>query len=72
RMDLEDPTAPDASRIRVCMLRVLRTMKKEGSVQFFITPAELDSGSTEAEFLKNKYQATIDAWCGGGEYYVRI
>ena len=35
--------------------RTLTALKKEGKISFFIDYENINSGSTEAEFLKNKY-----------------
>ncbi len=37
------------------LIRILKLMKADGTIQFFATPALLESQSTEAEFLLNKY-----------------
>ena len=36
-------------------IKVLKAMKSDGAIQFFATPALLESASTEAQFLLNKY-----------------
>ncbi len=47
----------DHSRRRTAqqIVRTLRTMKEKGLLQFFATADCFESGSAEAEFLKNKY-----------------
>ena len=56
-----------------CMIRVLRAMSKDGLIQFFVPTAQMADGSTEAEFLINKYSAHIasDEWAGA-DYYVKL
>ena len=73
RLDIDEPQdSPDARRLSVCTMQVLRSMRREGSVQFFIPYKELESDSTEAEFLKNKYLDSIEALSGTGNYFVKL
>ena len=48
----------EVKRVVHCAARLLGTMKREGSVQFFVQ--SLSNGSREAEFLKNKYSEFIN------------
>ena len=73
RLDIDAPKdSPDARRLSVCTQQVLRTMKREGRVQFFIPFSELEGDSTEAEYLKNKYSDSILALSGIGEYLLKL
>jgi hypothetical protein len=40
--------------------KILRTMKRNGSIQLFIFSRELKNASTEAEYLKNKFPKLSD------------
>ena len=44
-----------AKKTRALATRILKTMKKEGLIQFYATKESFDSSSTEAKFLLNKY-----------------
>ena len=37
------------------VLRILRALKRDGVVQFFVSASELAAGKREAEFILNKY-----------------
>ena len=56
--------------------RVLKGMKGRGAIQFFATPASIESVSTEYEFIMNKYSEIIEdvgASVDGGSYvYVKL
>lgn len=52
-------TEQDGKRIANCLTRVLRSMAKESLIEFFIPVDSLHSGSTEGEFLLNKYSAYL-------------
>ena len=43
------------SRINGCVIKVLRTLKKEGTIQFYVNNESFLANSTEASFLINKY-----------------
>lgn len=60
------------SRILNCAARVLRAMMRSELIQFFITDKELAGGSTEAEFLANKYGSLLNASLTGPALYVKI
>lgn len=50
----------DRTRILNCLYKVLRAMMRSGRIQFFIPVSELSRGSTEAEFLINKYGSVLE------------
>ena len=60
-------------RVDNCLLRVIRSMTKSGLAEFCIPVAEINSGSTEAEFLLNKYSRFLhlDTEDADG-YYVKL
>lgn len=43
------------SRINGCVIKVLRTLKKENVIQFYVNKEGFTAASTEASFLLNKY-----------------
>ena len=45
----------ESERIRSCVLRVLRALRKDGCIQFFVTREGFADETTEAVFLINKY-----------------
>ena len=47
--------AAENSRLQVCTVKVLRSLKREGRIQFFVLPEGFTEGTTEAKFLTNKY-----------------
>ncbi len=52
--------------------RVLNLLKREGKITFYLSYASLDNGSTESEFLKNKYQSFLTKRDGEIVYFVKI
>jgi hypothetical protein len=50
-----DENAEDILRIVGCAVKVLRSIRKERIIQFFLDNKLLDKKSTEAEFIINKY-----------------
>lgn len=52
-------------RIEGCIIKVLRRLKKEGIIQFYVNKDGFDANSTEATYLLNKYGEYIN---GSGEY----
>ena len=65
-------SSTDASRIFNCAARVLRAMMRSELIQFFVPDAELSSGSTEAEFLVNKYGGVLNTSSSAPSIYVKI
>ena len=58
----------EISRIKGCVIKVLRTLKKEGIIQFYVNNEGFSVNSTEASFLLNKYgeyinTETLDVIC---------
>ena len=49
----------EAERINGCIIKVLRSVKKEGSIQYFCNKNGLSSSSPEAQFIMNKYSDFI-------------
>ena len=49
----------ETARITTCVIKVLRTLKKEGVIQFYVNREGFLANSTEAIFLLNKYSAYI-------------
>ena len=47
-------------RIGYCILKVLRTLKKEGIIQFFVNSSGFEKNTTQAQYLINIYQGLID------------
>lgn len=66
------PNGDSASRILNCVSRVLRAMTRSELVQFFISDTELSEGSTEAEFLVNKYGSLLNTSTRSPSLYVKI
>ena len=60
RLDL--PTVEDereSARMNSCVIKVLRTLKKENVIEFYATKDSFAANSTEASFLLNKYGELI-------------
>ena len=45
----------ECDRLRSCATKVLRALRREGAIQFFVENSSLSDGSTESMFLFNKY-----------------
>lgn len=66
------PTGADRKCERM-VLRILKSMKKEGKIDFFVTTADLAAGTTEADYLENKYpDAIIDRESDTPYLYVKV
>ena len=50
----------DDARINGCLIKVLRTLKKENVIEFYVNKDSFAANSTEAIFLLNKYGKHID------------
>ena len=50
-----DATRPEAKKIMSQLIKLLKSMKQKGSIQFFATQDNFECMSTEAVFLVNKY-----------------
>ena len=59
RLILPTVDEPDIKRIANCVLKIIRSMMKADLIQFFINEKDINSASTEAEFLLNKYPSFI-------------
>jgi len=60
---VDPPTCEDEKenlRIIGCIIKVLRTLKKEGVIEFYVNREGFSANSTEAIFLLNKYSEYID------------
>lgn len=66
------PCGDGSSRLLNCALRVLRAMARAELIEFFVPSTELSSGSTEAEFLANKYSSVLKNEKDSCSIYVRI
>ena len=53
------PSDTDAKRISNCVIKIIRSMMKVDLIEFFINEDDINSSSTEAEFLLNKYSEYI-------------
>jgi hypothetical protein len=58
-------------RISGSVMKVLRTLKKEGVIQFYVNKAGFQQSSTEASFLMNKYGSFI-ADGAQNPYYIYV
>lgn len=47
-------------RLKGCILKVLRSVKKQGTIQFFCNDNELSASTPEAQFIMNKYSEFIE------------
>ena len=59
RFDLILDADEIGKRINGCALRVLRSLKKSGVIQYFSDASGLQKSSTEAQFILNKYSECI-------------
>lgn len=61
------------TRINGCVIKVLRTLKKEGVIQFYVNKESFAAGSTEASFLLNKYgEFILDGGRESAYIYVKL
>ena len=61
------------SRINGCAIKVLRTLKKESVIQFYVNKESFAAASTEASFLLNKYGEFIsDDTCDTRIIFVKL
>ena len=51
----------ETSRINGCVIKVLRTLKKEGVIEFYVNKDGFGLNSTESIFLQNKFGQYIGA-----------
>ena len=60
-------------RINGCVIKVLRTLKKESVIQFYVNRESFATSSTEASFILNKYGDYIADGTGEPSYiYVKL
>ena len=57
-MPLENDERED-KRINSCVIKVLRCLKKDGVIQFYVNRESFLASSTESIFLQNKYPEHI-------------
>ena len=57
---LDIPSSFEQKRIVHCAIRVLSTMRREGTVMFYVTAADLKEQTTEAKYLINKHPEVLD------------
>ena len=50
----------DNARVVGCVIKVLRTLKKDGIIEFYVNSDGFYANSTEASFLLNKFGEYID------------
>ena len=61
------------TRINGCVIKVLRSLKKENLIQFYANRESFVANSTEASFLINKYGDMISYEdCASSVVYVKI
>ena len=60
-------------RLSGSVIKVLRTLKKEGVIQFYVNKDGFAAGSTEASFILNKYRSFISDGVTNPAYvYVKL
>ena len=52
---LERDSEKENSRVMSCIIKTLRTIKRESAIQFYVNSEGFSVNSTEAVFLLNKY-----------------
>ena len=55
-------------RINGCVIKVLRTLRKENVIQFYVNKEGFTAASTEASFLLNKYGECVSDGAGEARY----
>ena len=60
------------SRLASCVSRVLNTLKKTGSVKFFVRSDQLEKNTTEAEYILNKFPSQLTVNEKYLDIYVKI
>ena len=72
RFDLDTSDEIQYKRTFAAVTKILKAMKSDGVIQFFATPASMESYSMEAQFLFNKYSEYLsDDTQTTGFVYVR-
>ena len=60
-------------RINGCVIKVLRTLKKDNVIQFYVNKESFAAASTEASFILNKYGSFIaDGISEPAHVYVKL
>lgn len=70
-----DSSADERENTRVlsCIIKVLRALKREKTIQFFVSSDGFCTGTTESVFLLNKYSAYIHNTDNTANYvYVKL
>lgn len=63
----------DAARVSGCVIKVLRMLKKDGIIDFYVNKEGFLANSTEASFLLNKFGEFInDTAFSGMSIFVKI
>ena len=65
---------PESStdKTKASVIKVLRTLKKEGIIEFFVTGEAFGEETTESVFLMNKYGNFINTSTGYEAIYVKL
>ena len=62
RLDLSlTDSEKENGRINSCVIKVLRSLKKDGIIEFYVNREGFLANSTESIFLQNKYGEYIEA-----------
>ena len=68
-----DENEKENARINGCVIKVLRVLKKENVIQFYVNSDSFSAGSTEASFLLNKYGDFVSDGVDNPSYvYVKL
>ncbi len=60
------------SRLKTCVTKILSSMKKGATVQFFVKEDAFEAHSTEADYILNKYSEFILPDEGQFQFYVKL
>ena len=60
------------NRIICCVIKVMRAVKKEGCIQFYVNREGFALASTEASYLMNKFSECIDVDDENNYIYVML
>ena len=74
RFDFEDRASDkENSRVMSCIIKILRSLKRESVIQFYVNDEGFSANSTEAIFLLNKYSQFISGIDGAVNFvYIKI
>ncbi len=59
-------------RLLSCVSKVLSSLKKQGTVNFFVKPEQMEQNTTEAEYITNLYGGEIEPQNDRFNIYVKI